>query len=198
MLMHDPANQNREEITQIGLNYRLMTPFTSFVAVEETVVTDGGKPRRVDVPVEMPHGVSYEGIFGSAREGDQVLMTAMGPAQMRASANNLGIAAGSLGNRVKVAPAPPPSAEVSAMKDESRRELKLDPTLLKRTGKVLVQVWLIDASDSVLANLKALGFEMTLKPGAMKMVIGQIDVAKLKALSELRAVKYVGAAPAAR
>ena len=84
------------------------------------------------------------------------------------------------------------------MKDESRRELKLDPTLLKRTGKVLVQVWLIDASDSVLANLKALGFEMTLKPGAMKMVTGRIDAAKLKALSELRAVKYVAAAPAAK
>jgi hypothetical protein len=27
-------------------------------------VTDSGKPRRVDVPVEMPEGVSYEGVFG--------------------------------------------------------------------------------------------------------------------------------------
>ena len=54
----------REEITKLGLDYRLMTPYTSFVAVEETVVTDGGKPRRVDVPVEMPEGVSYEGVFG--------------------------------------------------------------------------------------------------------------------------------------
>ena len=45
-----------------------MTPFTSFVAVEETIVTDGGKPRRVDVPVEMPEGVSYEGVFGKEAE----------------------------------------------------------------------------------------------------------------------------------
>jgi TonB family protein len=55
----------REAITQLGLEYRLMTQFTSFVAVEETTVTDGGQPRRIDVPVELPEGVSREGIFGS-------------------------------------------------------------------------------------------------------------------------------------
>ena len=66
MLMHEP--NNREEITKLGLDYRLMTPFTSFVAVEETIVTDNGKPRRVDVPVELPDGVSYEGVFGREAE----------------------------------------------------------------------------------------------------------------------------------
>jgi Ca-activated chloride channel family protein len=207
MLMHDPGNNNREEITQLGLNYRLMTPFTSFVAVEEMVVTDGGKPRRVDVPVEMPHGVSYEGVFGNTQESDRMVMTAMAPAQMQSRANSGGFVAGSVGNRVQVAPPPPPAsadvsrksaAEGAAMRDELRRELKLDPTLLKRTGKVLVQVWLLDASDAVLAKLKVLGFEMTVRPGAMKMVTGRIDVARLKALSELPAVKYVGPAPAAK
>jgi len=54
----------QETITQLGLNYRLMTQFTSFVAVEEMIVTDGGVPRRIDVPIEMPEGVSREGIFG--------------------------------------------------------------------------------------------------------------------------------------
>jgi Ca-activated chloride channel homolog len=44
-------------ITQLGIEYRLMTQFTSFVAVEERVVTTGGKSRRVDVPVEVPKGV---------------------------------------------------------------------------------------------------------------------------------------------
>jgi len=54
----------KETITQLGLEYRLMTQFTSFVAVEEMVVTDGGQPRRIDVPVEMPEGMSREGTFG--------------------------------------------------------------------------------------------------------------------------------------
>ncbi|MBV9926586.1 MAG: TonB family protein [Acidobacteria bacterium] len=46
----------REEVTGLGLEYRLLTQFTSFVAVEETTVTDGGKPRRIEVPVETPEG----------------------------------------------------------------------------------------------------------------------------------------------
>jgi Ca-activated chloride channel family protein len=54
----------KETITQLGLEYRLMTQFTSFVAVEEMTITDGGQPRRIDVPVEMPEGMSREGVFG--------------------------------------------------------------------------------------------------------------------------------------
>src|SRR5262249_52043745 len=52
--------------------YRLMTQFTSFVAVEETVVTDGGQPRRIDIPVEMPEGVSHQGVFGNKVEAYDV------------------------------------------------------------------------------------------------------------------------------
>lgn len=48
----------KETIMQLGLEYKLMTQFTSFVAVEEMVVTDGGEPRRIEVPVELPEGVS--------------------------------------------------------------------------------------------------------------------------------------------
>jgi Ca-activated chloride channel family protein len=52
---NDPASVPlREEITRLGLDFRLMTQFTSFVAVEDQVVTDGGDPRRVDVPAESP------------------------------------------------------------------------------------------------------------------------------------------------
>jgi len=51
-----PQPDLKETITQLGLEYRLLTQFTSFVAVEEMIVTDGGQPRRVDVPVEVPEG----------------------------------------------------------------------------------------------------------------------------------------------
>jgi len=50
----------KNTITQLGMEFRLMTQFTSFVAVEEMVVTDGGQPRRIDVPVEVPEGVNRE------------------------------------------------------------------------------------------------------------------------------------------
>ena len=51
----------KDTITQLGIEYRLMTQFTSFVAVEEIVVTDGGQPRRIDVPIESPAGINMPG-----------------------------------------------------------------------------------------------------------------------------------------
>lgn len=61
-----PCADLRERIMQLGLDFRLMTPFTSLRAVEETVIIAGGKPRRIEVPVEVPEGVGYEGILGDA------------------------------------------------------------------------------------------------------------------------------------
>jgi len=55
-----------EEVTQVGLTFRLMTQWTSFVAVEEKVVNLQGQPQTVVQPVEMPEGVSYEGVFGES------------------------------------------------------------------------------------------------------------------------------------
>src|SRR6266508_3577805 len=55
----------KETITNLGLEYRLMTQFTSFVAVEEMIVTDGGQPRRIDVPVEVPEGVNRDALIGA-------------------------------------------------------------------------------------------------------------------------------------
>lgn len=57
----------QETITNLGLEFRLMTQFTSFVAVEEMVVTEGGQPRRVDVPVEVPDGVNRATAYGDPR-----------------------------------------------------------------------------------------------------------------------------------
>jgi Ca-activated chloride channel family protein len=58
----DPAV--KEEILGLGLRYQLLTQYTSFVAVEHLRITEGDESRTVDVPVEMPEGVSYEGVFG--------------------------------------------------------------------------------------------------------------------------------------
>lgn len=59
-----PKADIKEQITHLGLEFHLMTQYTSFVAVEEMIITEGGKPRTIAVPVEMPEGVSYEGVFG--------------------------------------------------------------------------------------------------------------------------------------
>ncbi|MEM9214932.1 MAG: VIT domain-containing protein [Cyanobacteria bacterium P01_F01_bin.150] len=54
-----------EGITETALAYRLLSQYTAFVAVSEEVrVNPDGTRRTVEVPVELPEGVSYEGIFG--------------------------------------------------------------------------------------------------------------------------------------
>jgi len=58
----DPAL--KREIIGLGTTYELLTQFTSFVAVEEQHTTEGGTPRTIQVPLEMPKGVSQSGVFG--------------------------------------------------------------------------------------------------------------------------------------
>lgn len=53
-----------EEVTSLGLRHRLVTKYTSFVAVEELIATSSGTPQRVEIPVELPEGTTYEGFFG--------------------------------------------------------------------------------------------------------------------------------------
>lgn len=62
-----PDGSIRAQIIDLGLKFALMTQFTSFVAVEEMRITEGGIARTVAVPVEMPEGVSHEGVFGENR-----------------------------------------------------------------------------------------------------------------------------------
>ena len=64
-----------EEITRIALDYRLMSPYTSFVAVDESempaIRQHAKPPRRVVVPVPLPEGVDFQGIFGQIEEEPQ-------------------------------------------------------------------------------------------------------------------------------
>lgn len=124
----------QEEIIQLGLSYRLMTQFTSFVAVEERVVTTNGKPQRVEVPVEMPDGMSYEGIFGTGdKQFDRLTMFAKLSAPQRVRSVGGGIASGSGAGYGPAATAgaavlaPPPSAARSGRHHRSRAVLDTRP-----------------------------------------------------------------------
>jgi hypothetical protein len=58
----------RDQVVALGETFGIMTPFTSFVAVERSRLTVGGQPVLVAVPIEMPEGVSWEGVFGKAAD----------------------------------------------------------------------------------------------------------------------------------
>ena len=64
-----------EEITNVALEYKLMSQYTSFVAVDTQDVTNltepAKPPRRMVVPVPIPDGTEYGGFFGMS--GDMLL-----------------------------------------------------------------------------------------------------------------------------
>jgi len=59
---YSPTSDLVDKVTAVALKYRLMSDYTSFVAVEQRVVNIGGQEHTVAVPVEMADGVSYVGV----------------------------------------------------------------------------------------------------------------------------------------
>ncbi|MBE0583176.1 MAG: VWA domain-containing protein [Desulfofustis sp.] len=54
----DRSSPHRREIVELGLAHNLLTAFTSFVAVDETVRNPSGQAVGVKQPLPLPHGVS--------------------------------------------------------------------------------------------------------------------------------------------
>jgi Ca-activated chloride channel family protein len=50
-------------IEELGVRYHIMTQFTSFVAVDESLRTAGGDPITVEVPAEVPEGIKLQDVF---------------------------------------------------------------------------------------------------------------------------------------
>jgi len=69
MVKRGQTPQLINEIQKLGLKYRLMTQWTSFVAVEEKIVNGNRQIKTIHQAVEMPEAVSYEGVFGLQTKG---------------------------------------------------------------------------------------------------------------------------------
>ncbi len=212
----DPAV--KEEILGLGLRYQLLTQYTSFVAVEHVRITEGGQARTVAVPVEMPEGVSYEGVFG--RANGRALRSNLLMRNGRAS--RFGIGAGPARPRtaapamrrplVEMQAAAKEEADARVADREPSPEEKLAPELRGlaekvakqgtdgnltvgkievRDGRVEIRVRLTDLSDEVFEKLKELGFKELARAKSVNLVIGTIDVDQLEALSKLDVVRRV-------
>jgi len=207
------TDELKQEIIGLGLTYNLLTQFTSFVAVEELRITEGGKARTIRVPIEMPQGVSYSGVFGRSRGSG-----GGGPySQMKSSRSSYAFGANAAGNgRKSLATDPDESSldmreEVTlerlekmpdngnlapAEKRDKLLALKLDESLRKLaasgdTKPVEVRVTLRDFSDDAIAKLEALGFKLLAKATTVKLVIGTISADKLEELALLKVVRSV-------
>lgn len=179
------AGEYKEPITKLGLDFHLMTQYTSFVAVEESIVTEGGRPRRVEVPVEMPEGVSHEGIFGGLP----------GPLAMSSQSFSAMPTFASMRRADSSMVMPPPAAAVAPPPGLSAH--KIDAALRSRmlnaqpNDKVEVLVLLNDASGATLERMKQLGFELIAAPNSANIIAGKIAIGKLEALAQLTQIRNI-------
>lgn len=65
----------RERIIALGLRHRLMTAWTSLVAIDSVISNTSGSSTPMEVPVNLPEDVSYEGIFGSSAVRQAAVMS---------------------------------------------------------------------------------------------------------------------------
>ncbi len=59
----------RSTIVAHAIRYRLVTRFTSLVAVEEVIANPGAQSNTVAVPTELPHGWQMDQVFGAPATG---------------------------------------------------------------------------------------------------------------------------------
>jgi len=122
----DPGDKNIPElVTNLALEFKLMSQYTSFVAVEEKTVTEGGVPKKVLVPVETPEGVSYEGVFG--REDKDA-----GAPQLAAKTQALGGGGGGGNMQMMLRP----SADAHALGKSKEEEEKIAMSALSPDGSI--------------------------------------------------------------
>ena len=158
-------SENRQAITQLGLSYSLMTSFTSYYAVEERVVNEGGTVRRVEVPVELPEGVSHDQL-GEAERLD------MGPVRAYAGSFNM-------------APTPTSMPVMPLMRKELRQATETIAVMVR------VKIMLREVSAAILKMLKELGFQADPAAVGARFLSGSIDASKLGELRKLQEVLRV-------
>ena len=115
-----------EVVTNIALEYRLMSQYTSFVAVDQSTIgtmrEPARPPRRMLVPVPLPEGTRYEGFFGDMNgKGDFDVTDAVGGGTMslgtpaKASANSFGYSGAVAGKPMSPMAGPPVAVSAAPM-----------------------------------------------------------------------------------
>jgi Ca-activated chloride channel family protein len=160
-------------------------------AVEEMTVTVGGEPVKIAVPVEMPEGVSYEGVFGFGEGAGWAMPAYSGPS----SARQARVSAGGRPATPAMAPrAPSPAGGIGgggtsgnalahgAAKPERRaREMAEDladgaasqPAL---TTQEIVRAKLAEPLRDLAAKVEKEGQDGTLAIGKLKVAAWRVDV----------------------
>ena len=191
------AEKLKALILPIALKYKLMSQYTSFVAVEQKVVNVGGKSKLINVPVDMADGVDMEsgdsgrfrraGLQGGGGGGfggggmAPGAPASLGAATPREASKMKDTSAGE--SKPAMTPAQKAEARFLAVVEEALRKIA--------SGKVEIQISLKEWKIADIEKLKNLGFKMDDNDQGLKLLFGSCDVKALKALAQVESVARI-------
>ncbi len=190
----------KEAIIELAIAYRLMSPYTSFVAVEEKVVNRDGELVTVQVPVPMPEDVSYEGVFGAPGAAGPVAGLPMaargggGGGGMRGGGVGAGGMAGGGARYAMAGPTGPPGL-AQPMPPADRSEAEAYRAMVGSPETAWMALACMEASESwarTIANLKMAAQVAIGLPAGDLMVLGPDQVEELGDAPNLRVLIIAG------
>jgi Ca-activated chloride channel family protein len=134
------AAELEKQITDLAVEFRLVSQFTAFVAVDESRVVGNGNPLRVLQPVELPAGVSYEGIFGEIPAGDAFEVPAWGLTMQATESGKVKVGAVTAGTPAERAGIQPGAEVLSVNRTAVHDIVQLEGLLLQASGSVLLEL----------------------------------------------------------
>ncbi|HRF60514.1 MAG TPA: VIT and VWA domain-containing protein [Fimbriimonadaceae bacterium] len=197
-------NKVTDQITQIGLNYGIMTQFTSFVAVEKKIVNVGGKQRTVPVPIDRADGVGDPAFKDAA--GAPVAGRTMGGGGGGFGGGTAGLAPSSAApGKPALGRGAPQEKLKEGGRDEADKKSAADPEVVRSAnfrnkvaaklrsvkGKVEVQLAVKDVTAALLAKLKKLGLKVDDSDKGLRVVFGTVDAKVLIELAQLDEVRRI-------
>ncbi len=165
----------RQEVTRLGVKHQLLTPYTSFVAVDEGSVRSGGRPMPVAVPVEQPAGMrgTIAGVVGGVPGGSAGGQ--IGGVLGGIVTNTPNVAAPPPPPPVRKAPPPPPKRiRVSGAVQKARLLYQVAPEYppLARQARIsgTVRLKAVIGKDGLVHSLEVLQGHPLLVPAALSAV----------------------------
>lgn len=200
----------KQAITDVALEFGIMSQYTSFVAVESRVINIGGKQRKVHVPVERVQGVDF-----GANVGDLPIQQSLGvPVGVGGGGGGLS-PSNKVMKRIYTRSADPafiyrqvrgsvaqngvvPMIAGRSSLDEVHGHAmppnpddKIDASLRGAKGNVEIMVWLSDFTPATLKALTDAGVKVAEKDEKLKLVFATVDAAKLKEIAKLATVQRI-------
>ncbi len=211
--------EGKTKVTDLALEYGIMSQYTSFVAVEKRVVNVGGRQRVVHVPVDLasglnpnmatdeqkaaampsmmmptsPSGLTTGGGTAGGASGLAVAQLKGGQGIPPANGSGLSLATAKspfVGNSKGGAPSKS-DKKVEALRVKNAFEDKVAKPLRGARGRVDVEVWLDKCDDATLKALKKAGLKIDLTDKKLRLVLGQCDKKGLVKLAGIEAVRRI-------